>query len=77
MMTTNIQGNQALSKRHNVEKIPEVIHKARHQIIHELTDTIRISCGVCQEILTENFNMHCIAAKSVLQLLKMIKSRGT
>jgi hypothetical protein len=39
------------------------------ETIHELADTIGISYGVCQEILTENLNMCCIAAKFVLRLL--------
>jgi hypothetical protein len=30
---------------------------------------VGISCGVCQEILAENLNMHCIAARFVPQLL--------
>jgi hypothetical protein len=47
----------------NVEKIWEVIHKYHHQIILELTDTVWISYGVCQETLTENLNMCCIAVK--------------
>jgi hypothetical protein len=44
----------------NVEKIREHIHKEISQTIHELADTTGISYGVCQETLTENFNMlHC------------------
>jgi hypothetical protein len=38
----------------NVEKIQELIHEDHRRTIHELTDTIGISHGVCQEILTEN-----------------------
>jgi hypothetical protein len=41
----------------------------RRRIIHELADTVGISYGVCQEILTENFNMRRIAAKFVPRLL--------
>jgi hypothetical protein len=37
----------------NVEKIWEHIHEDRRQTIHELADTVGISFGVCQEILTE------------------------
>jgi ATP-dependent Zn protease len=47
----------------NVEKIRELIHEECRRIIHELTDTVGISYGVCQEILTENFNMRRTAAK--------------
>jgi predicted transcriptional regulator YdeE len=53
----------------NVEKIQELLHEDCHQTIHELADTVRISYGVCQEILTENLEMHSIAAEFVPQLL--------
>jgi hypothetical protein len=42
----------------NVEKIPEFIHEDIRRTIHELADTADIIYGVCQEILTENLNMH-------------------
>jgi hypothetical protein len=38
----------------DVEMILELIHEERRQTIHEIADTVRISYGVCQEILTEN-----------------------
>jgi hypothetical protein len=53
----------------NVEKIRELVHKDHHRTIHELEDTVGISYGVCQEIVTENLNMCRIAAKFVPQLL--------
>jgi hypothetical protein len=37
----------------NVEKIRELIHEDRRRTIHELADTVGISYGVFQEILTE------------------------
>jgi hypothetical protein len=37
--------------------------------IHELTDTVGINFGVCQEILRENLNMRRIAVKFVPRLL--------
>jgi ribosomal protein S25 len=49
----------------NVEKIRELIHEDRHRTIHELADTVGISYGVCQEILTENLNVCNIAMKFV------------
>jgi hypothetical protein len=49
----------------NVEKIQEFIHEDRYQTICEIPDTAGISCGVCHEILTENFDMHRISAKFV------------
>jgi hypothetical protein len=42
----------------NVDKIRELICKDSRRKIHELAGTTGISCGVCQEILTENLNMH-------------------
>jgi histone-lysine N-methyltransferase SETMAR len=53
----------------DVDKIWELTHKDCHRTIHELTDTAGISYGVCQEILTENLNMRCTAAKFVPLLL--------
>jgi predicted transcriptional regulator YdeE len=51
----------------NVEKILELIHEDHRQTIHELADTIgiRYEYGVCQEVLTENLNVHYIAVKFV------------
>jgi hypothetical protein len=48
----------------NVEKIWELIHEDHHRTIHELADTVGISYGVCQVILTENLKMRCIAPSS-------------
>jgi hypothetical protein len=42
----------------NVEKIWELIHEDCCRTIPELADVVGISYGVCQEILTENLNMH-------------------
>jgi hypothetical protein len=53
----------------NVEKKFGSIHEDYRQTIHELTDTVGISYGVCQDILTENLNMHRSATKFVPQLL--------
>jgi hypothetical protein len=53
----------------NVEKIRELIHEDHRRTIHELADTVMISYGVCQVILTENLNMRRISAKFVLRLL--------
>jgi transposase len=47
----------------NVEKIRELVHEDRRRTIHELADTVGISYGVCQEILTENLNMCHIAVE--------------
>jgi hypothetical protein len=53
----------------NVEKCRELIHEDRRRTIHELADTVGLSYGVCQGILTENLNMCRIAAKFVPRLL--------
>jgi hypothetical protein len=53
----------------NVEKVRELIHEDRCRKIHDLADTIGISYGVCQEILTENLNMHRLALKFVPEFL--------
>jgi hypothetical protein len=42
--------------------------------MHEPTDTVGISYGVCQEILTQNVNMCRIAVKFVPRLLTNDKS---
>jgi hypothetical protein len=49
----------------NVEKIQELIHEDHHRTVHELADTVGISYGACQEILSQNLYMHCTAAKFV------------
>jgi hypothetical protein len=48
----------------NVEKIRELIPEECCQTIHELSDTVGITYGVCQEMLTENLNMHHNAPSS-------------
>jgi hypothetical protein len=52
-----------------VDKIWELIYEDHPWTIHELADTVGISYGVCQEILTENLNTSHIAAKFVPRLL--------
>jgi hypothetical protein len=47
----------------NVEKSRKFIDKDRSRTLHELADTVGISYGVCQEILTENLNMCRTAVK--------------
>jgi hypothetical protein len=48
----------------NVKKIQELIDKDRRRTVHELADTIWISYGVSQEILTENLNTRHISPSS-------------
>jgi hypothetical protein len=47
----------------------ELAHEDRRLTTHELADVVGSSYGVCQQILTEIFNMHHIAAKFVPRLL--------
>jgi hypothetical protein len=53
----------------NVKKFENSIHEDRCQIIHELADTVGISYGVYQKILTENLNMRRFSTKFVPTLL--------
>jgi hypothetical protein len=64
---TNVQGDQTTK---NVEKIGALIHEDRRRKIHELADTVGISYGVCQEILTENLNTRRTASKLLPRLDK-------
>jgi hypothetical protein len=57
-------GRPSTSKMTDVEKIRELIHEDRRRTIYELADTVWISYGVCQEILTKNLNMCRIAPSS-------------
>jgi hypothetical protein len=50
-----------------VEKMLQLIHEDRRRIIHELTGSIWMRYGVCQEILTENLNMLCITCAHVFE----------
>lgn len=53
----------------NIEKIRQLIHEDRRRTIREICDMVGIGYGICQAILTENLNMHRIAAKFVPRLL--------
>jgi hypothetical protein len=48
----NVPQPSTSKTRENVEQIWELIHEDHCQTIHELADTVGISYGVCQEILT-------------------------
>lgn len=49
----------------NTEKVRDAIHKDHHQSIQDTANTVGISYGSCQSILTENLNMRQVAAKFV------------
>jgi hypothetical protein len=61
----NVQGELAPAKQQKILKKFENSSTKTHRTIHELADTIGISYGVCQEILTENLNMRLIARPHV------------
>jgi hypothetical protein len=50
-------------------KIRELFHEDRRRTTDEFRDTAGICYGVCQEILTENSNMHRTAAEFVPRVL--------
>jgi hypothetical protein len=59
----------------HVEKIWELIREDCHWTIRELADTVGISYGICQEILTENLNVCRIATKFVPRLLTNVQKQ--
>jgi hypothetical protein len=62
-------GEPSSKTTENAEKIWELIHENCCRTVHDIAGAVWISYGVCQEILTENLNMHCIAMKFVPRLL--------
>jgi hypothetical protein len=56
---TNVEGDQAPAKWQ--KKLKNFENSSTKTIVHQLTDTVGISYGVCQEILAENLNMRHIA----------------
>ena len=53
----------------NVAKVCEVIRSNHRLTVREVAEEVSISKTVCHEILTENLDMHRIAAKFVPRLL--------
>jgi hypothetical protein len=68
---TNVQDDQAPAKRQKILKKFEnsSTKTVAKQSMRSQTPLGWISYGVCQEILTENLSMRCIAAKFVPHLL--------
>jgi len=52
-----------------VEEVQAAVNQDRHRTIHDLCAEVGIGYGSCQRILTEQLNMHQIAAKFVLRVL--------
>lgn len=53
----------------NITKIREIIHQDRRQTIHDVAETVGLSYGTCQRVLSGELNMRRIAAKFVPRLL--------
>jgi len=51
-----------------VAKVQEAIMEDQQQI-HDICNIVGLSYGICQQILSDELNIWCIAAKSVLRLL--------
>jgi len=52
-----------------VEQVRAAVNQDRRRIIHDLCAEVGIGYGSCQRILTEQLNMHRIAAKFVPRML--------
>ena len=52
-----------------VARIQQLIHQDRHRTIHDIAEEVGVGYGTCQRVLTEEFGMHCIAAKFVPRIL--------
>lgn len=66
---TSIQSNQAPAKQIYMKQTGKHIQKDYHLTNQDLVDKIRISYGVCQEILIENFNIWHIVTKFIPRVL--------
>jgi hypothetical protein len=58
-------GNQAPAKWQKMLQNSRIHPWRPSPTVHELADTVGINYGVCQEILTGNLNMCCIAVKFI------------
>ena len=52
-----------------VARIQQLIHQDQHRTIHDIAEEVGVGYGTCQRVLTEEFGMHCIAAKFVPRIL--------
>ena len=52
-----------------MEQVQEAVNQDRRHTIHDLCAEVGIGYGACQRILTEQLNMHRIAAKFVPRVL--------
>jgi len=52
-----------------VEQVQAAVNQDRHRTIHDLCAEVGIGYGSCQQIITEQLNMHRIAANFVPRVL--------
>ena len=52
-----------------MEQVRAAVNQVRRRTIHDLCEEVGIGYGSCQRILTEQLNMHRIAAKFVPRVL--------
>ncbi|PNF17937.1 hypothetical protein B7P43_G14737 [Cryptotermes secundus] len=62
--------NGRISADENVAKVRDLILQDRRRSIQDLCNTLGLSYGKCQRILSEELNMRMIAAKFVPRLLQ-------
>jgi len=58
-----------------VARIKELVRHDRRQTIYDISEEVGIGCGTCQQVLTEEFGMHCVAAKFVPRILTAVQKR--
>jgi len=52
-----------------VVRIQELVCQDRRWTIHDIAEEVGIGYGTCQQVLTEELGMHCVAAKFVPRIL--------
>jgi hypothetical protein len=68
-MTIECDGRQ-LAPLENEAKVKDLVLQDRRLTIQDLCNTLGLSYGTCQRILSEELNMRRIAEKSVPRLLQ-------
>jgi len=52
-----------------VARIQELVRQDRRRTIHDIAEEVGIGYRTCQQVLTEELGMHCVAAKFVPRIL--------
>jgi len=50
-------------------QIQRLIHQDRGWTIHDIAEEVGVGYGTCQQVLTEELDMHCVAAKFVPRIV--------